>query len=176
MAGLVRLERLENLEAGTIISIWRSYFEKKPFTTGFAVSSEKYSKWIGLRARESPVFIIPLAIEKDFYNFVVHHQLLKEKACLAISTLYDYQNYGEAAPLCVGVDCFSELVDRKNIALLRSKFDGSILSRAQSDTIIHTCIEMYCQDDAYQWVQTFNNSPTNFDFDSFLSFFKAKFI
>lgn len=109
-------------------------------------------------------------------NFMVQHMASKTGGCAVFTTLDDFQRYQESAPVRMVSNCFGDLLDSKDIGLIQTQFDGELISRAQANVLLQSCINSYTTDAAYQWVRTFNKEPGQFDFPSFLNFFYQRII
>lgn len=83
--------------------------------------------------------------------------------------LAEYQRYGPASQPSIHVQIFSELAVLKGIALLRIHFGKSHLSREQAETLVKSLIQIYAL--RSEWPQTFNETPSQFDYNSFLENF-----
>lgn len=105
---------------------------------------------------------------KGFHNYVVQNIGQQDGDGIAIFTaLDDFQKYGEASPVRLVAYCFSDLLESKNLGLIKATFDTNLLSREHAESIIKTCINFYSTP-LYSWVRDFNLRPESFDFETFL--------
>jgi hypothetical protein len=101
---------------------------------------------------------------------MVQHSVHNTGGCSIFTTLDDYQRYKEAAPIRLVTHCFGDLLQSKQIGLVRTQFDGNLISREQANSLLRTCIDFYTTN-SYQWVRTFNHNPQQFTYDTFLAYF-----
>ncbi|PJF17104.1 hypothetical protein PSACC_03096 [Paramicrosporidium saccamoebae] len=146
----------------------------------FASHSNYYDKYTkstpssGVSVNLYQKFIIPLAVGKGHCNFMVQHHLTGTTGCAVFSTLDDFQRFGEAAPVRLAAQGFSDLLEERQLGLVRAKFDGGLITREQALELVHSCVDLYTTG-SYSWIQRFNHDPDSFNYNTFLDHFKQRF-
>jgi hypothetical protein len=105
---------------------------------------------------------------------MVQHRLAGTNGCAVFSTLDDFQKFGEAAPVRLAAQGFGDLLEERQLGLVRAKFDGNLITRGQALELVHSCIDLYTTG-SYSWIQKFNHEPDSFNYDAFLDHFKQRF-
>ena len=101
---------------------------------------------------------------------MAQHRVRGTGGYAVFATLDDYQRYGEAAPVRLVAHCFGDLLGSKQVGLIKGQFDGSLMVREQAVSLLQSCISLYTTG-AYRWIRTFNHTPQDFSYDSFLAYF-----
>lgn len=106
--------------------------------------------------------IIPLVKFVCTENYYAQHA----ESSLGLVALAEYQKHGAAAPPSVQVSIYRELLAAKDLGLLLVSFDRATVSREHAESLVKSCLMIYTQ--ALNWPQTFNERPSEFDYNAFL--------
>lgn len=84
---------------------------------------------------------------------------------LGMTTLVDFQKFGPASQPSIRVQIFDDLAVLKGLSLLLVHFDESA-NREQAENLVKSLIRIYVKQPV--WPQTFNERPSEFDYNAFL--------
>ncbi|KAL1116430.1 hypothetical protein AAG570_004904 [Ranatra chinensis] len=140
--------------------IWQNYHRYKDGLA--AVMPGHVYKTLRARGQTYPTFLLPLPrsegyefVVTQFHNNEVHFALLAE-----------YQLHKENAPECMSLTYYAELLDTKDIVLMRGEFDSVRLSVLEAQCLANTLQLYYCgpeHPERTRLLKTFNANPAKFD-------------
>lgn len=183
LSQIVDIDKLMKEDAPTIATIWQQYHDigGSKMSSGRTISKDD-AVIIKKRAKASPLFIFPIfkkqSSESTSDNSVDPFILLfsqYQKDGLQLTYLEEYKVNPNTASPWMSLRLYNDFEEQKSITLVRSdhtanvtKHENIVISRmitdAYLDNSLHDC-----------YVNTFNNSPSIFDFEKYLAEYKKKY-
>jgi len=102
-------------------------------------------------------------------NFFIQHSSTLDDFLVGVVSLEDYQKYGSGCQPAITIQVFRDLVEPKNLGLILLDFKSAFVNREQSESICKSIVSLYAS--APCWPQQFNETPSQFNYASFLEFF-----
>ena len=159
---VVKPQLLERESAARITQIWNEYHDSRLDCVASVWGPGEYSA-LRERARRCPRMLYPvLKGDGKFFNLVAEWQ---DKYCI-FTWLEDYRRDPSRAEPYLSVALFDDLLDRKQVVLVRGDFSGH-LRKLDAAHILNLMRFYYFQEP--KWVETFNKDPAAFDFTAFLA-------
>ncbi|DAZ99864.1 TPA: hypothetical protein N0F65_008607 [Lagenidium giganteum] len=158
---IVKVDLLANEGADEIRKIWADYHAEKDDCIASTLSGAEVTKVVD-RARGSPFFIVPVYRKDGFFNMLCQFQ---EKHFL-ITYLEAFKENPALAPPCVTVSLYKDLVDTKDLALVRTDVIN-MLDKPESEMLMKQVIASYLDDNLFSWVDKFNHKSQEFDFEAY---------
>ncbi|KAH7467193.1 hypothetical protein KRP22_013005 [Phytophthora ramorum] len=158
---LVKLELLENEQAPQIRSIWEDFHAGKDDAVATTLSADEFQSLVK-RAEAAPYFIFPVYRQEGFFNMLCQFQ----QSCFLITYLEAFKENPSAAPPCVAVSLYDDLLAEKELALVRADVIN-MLDKKESQLLLNQMLASYQDDKLYEHVDKFNNQPDKFDFEGF---------
>ncbi|KAG2501294.1 hypothetical protein HYH03_001094 [Edaphochlamys debaryana] len=162
---IVKLDHLLNKSGDEVAEIWEQYHsDPKGGRVGTVMTAADYRTFVQ-RAKESPMFVLPLARPQGYETLLVQAQL----PFVLITGLEEFKRHGESAPPYLTLTHYAELLDSHGLALVRGDvIHDKALSLSQARTIMEVTRAFYVSDEDYPLVHTFNHRPAAFRFDLLL--------
>lgn len=112
---IVKIELLENETEDRIRKIWEDYHGEKDDSLATTLSGEEYASLVQ-RATASPFFLFPVYRKEGFFNMICQFQ----ETCFLLTYLEAFKENPGLAPPCLTVSLYDDLVEKKDIGLLRA--------------------------------------------------------
>eukprot|EP00943_MAST-04B_sp_MAST-4B-sp1_P006172 g6172.t1 len=160
LAEITNLPLLEAENADGIKSIWETHHDSQATCISGTMSSSQYNT-LFQRLRESQYFVLP--VKRDDGHFMMLSQA-QEKHIL-FTYLEDFRNNPETALPYLAVTLYDDFKENKDLVLLRGDI-SDMITKPESTNLLHLFTKFYFSD--YEWVDTFNNKPNEFDFEKHL--------
>jgi len=123
---IMNVSMLENLDRDDIVFIWQEYHKGKE-KLGAAIRRETY-KSISELGRKHNLFLLPLP-RQDGYEFF-YTQYLDDS--FHLTSLQAYKMYKENAPECLSITNFVEMMESKDLVLMRGEYDKNMLNEDEA--------------------------------------------
>ncbi|KXZ46512.1 hypothetical protein GPECTOR_43g949 [Gonium pectorale] len=158
---VVRLDELLKKTPEEVAEIWLGFHaDEKGGRVGSVLAAEEYCKFVS-RAKESPMFVLPLAKPSGYETLLVQCQL----PYVLITGLEEFKRYGEGAPPYLTLTHYPELLDSHGLAVVRGDIiHEKGMNRQEARTTMELVRAFYTSDEDYSHVHTFNHKPAAFDF------------
>ena len=157
---ITNLPLLEVEDSNSIKSIWETHHESQETCVSGTMTGKQYDTLFE-RLGESPYFVLP--VKRDDGHFILLSQA-QEKHVL-FTYLEDFKNNPESARPDLAVTLYEDFKSSKDLVLVRGDI-SDMMTKAESTSILHLFTKFYFSD--YEWVNTFNNQPNEFDFEKHL--------
>jgi ATP synthase F1 complex assembly factor 1 len=158
---LVKLEMLESEQAPQIRSIWEDFHADKDDAVAATLDASEFQSLVK-RAEAAPFFIFPVYRQDGFFNMLCQFQ----QSCFLVTYLEAFKENPSAAPPCVAVSLYDDLVAKKELALVRADVIN-MLDKKESQLLLQQLLASYQDDKLYAHVDKFNNQPDQFDFEAY---------
>lgn len=112
---IVKLELLEHESKERIEAIWSEYHSSKDDSLVTTLSADAF-KTLTQRASASPFFLFPVYRQEGFFNMICQFQ----DTCFLLTYLEAFKENPGLAPPCLTVSLYDDLVESKDIGLLRA--------------------------------------------------------
>lgn len=114
--------------------------------------------------------VIPLQRgQSSIENYFIQHSSTPDNFLIGVVSLEDYQKYGSGCQPAITIQVFRDLIESKNLGLILLDFKSTFVNREQSEIICKSIVSLYAS--ATSWPQQFNETPGQFNYNSFLEFF-----
>jgi len=140
--------------------IWTEYHTSKQHTISSVLPTGKYEKFAN-RAKECPLFVLPIARGDGFLTLLLQHT---QNTCM-VTDLESYRKLQHLAEPFMYLTHYNELGAEKGVALMRGEIDLTKMSQVEGKMISSFMYAYYLQDDKYRLVNQFNHTPRDFNFD-----------
>uniref|UniRef100_K3X797 ATP synthase mitochondrial F1 complex assembly factor 1 n=1 Tax=Globisporangium ultimum (strain ATCC 200006 / CBS 805.95 / DAOM BR144) TaxID=431595 RepID=K3X797_GLOUD len=158
---IVKLELLENESQEQIRAIWENYHREKDDSLATTLASEQYANLVQ-RATASPFFLFPVYRKEGFFNMICQFQ----DTCFLLTYLEAFKENPGLAPPCLTVSLYDDLVENKQIGLLRADVIN-MLDKKESQVLLDQLVASYSDEKLFAWVHRFNHEPEQFDFEAY---------
>ncbi|KAG1709297.1 hypothetical protein DVH05_019940 [Phytophthora capsici] len=158
---IVKLELLENEQEEKIRSIWEEFHADKDDAVATTLSADEFQALVK-RAEAAPYFIFPVYRQEGFFNMLCQFQ----QSCFLITYLEAFKENPSAAPPCVAVSLYDDLLEKKQLTLVRADVIN-MLDKTESSLLLKQLLASYQDDKLYEHVDKFNNKPEQFDFEAY---------
>ncbi|RLN05665.1 hypothetical protein BBJ28_00014503 [Nothophytophthora sp. Chile5] len=158
---LVKLELLEDEQTPQIQSIWEQFHADKDDAVATTLPADQYQALV-TRAASAPFFVFPVYRKDGFFNMLCQFQ----QTCFLVTYLEAFKENPGAAPPCVAVSLYDDLLEKKELALVRADVIN-MLDKTESQTLLDQLLVSYRDDQLYDHVDKFNNQPEQFDFEAY---------
>ncbi|KAK1940679.1 ATP synthase mitochondrial F1 complex assembly factor 1 [Phytophthora citrophthora] len=158
---IVKLELLENEQTEKIRSIWEEFHADKDDAVATTLSTDEFQALVK-RAEAAPYFIFPVYRQEGFFNMLCQFQ----QSCFLITYLEAFKENPSAAPPCVAVSLYDDLLEKKELTLVRADVIN-MLDKTESSLLLKQLLASYQDDKLYEHVDQFNNKPEQFDFEAY---------
>ncbi|KAL3672834.1 hypothetical protein V7S43_002122 [Phytophthora oleae] len=158
---IVKLELLENEQAAKIQSIWEEFHANKDDAVATTLTANEFQALVK-RAEAAPYFIFPVYRQEGFFNMLCQFQ----QSCFLVTYLEAFKENPSAAPPCVAVSLYDDLLATKELTLVRADVIN-MLDKTESQLLLKQMLASYQDDKLYEHVDKFNNKPEQFDFEAY---------
>lgn len=158
---IVKLELLENEQAPQIRRIWEEFHADKDDAVATTLGASEFQTLVK-RAEAAPYFIFPVYRQEGFFNMLCQFQ----QSCFLVTYLEAFRKNPSAAPPCVAVSLYDNLLAEKELTLVRADVIN-MLDKKESQLLLQQLLSSYQDDKLYEHVDTFNNKPDQFDFETY---------
>ncbi|XP_042901199.1 ATP synthase mitochondrial F1 complex assembly factor 1 isoform X1 [Parasteatoda tepidariorum] len=167
---IMKLDAIKEKSAQEIESIWKEYHKLKHGV--YTVLPAKLFEKISSNLKNFPIFLFPLP-RTDGYEFIMCQFL--DQSCY-FTSLINYQTFKENAPICLTVTYFTELMNEKDIVLMRGEYDNSIQTHEAQCLVNQLQLYYGSQDEKIcTLLSKFNNQPDTFNHIDLISAFESTF-
>ncbi|POM78859.1 ATP11 domain containing hypothetical protein [Phytophthora palmivora] len=163
---IVKLELLENEQAPKIRSIWEEFHADKDDAVATTLEAHEFQSLVK-RAESAPYFIFPVYRQEGFFNMLCQFQ----QSCFLVTYLEAFKENPSAAPPCVAVSLYDNLLESKMLTLVRADVIN-MLDKKESQLLLKQLLASYQDDKLYEHVDKFNNKPDQFDFETYRQLLK----
>ncbi|KAJ8564262.1 hypothetical protein ON010_g7081 [Phytophthora cinnamomi] len=94
-----------------------------------------------------------------------------QQSCFLVTYLEAFKENPSAAPPCVAISLYDDLLDKKELTLVRADVIN-MLDKKESQLLLQQLLASYQDDKLYEHVDKFNNKPDQFDFEAYRSLLK----
>ncbi|XP_017039648.1 ATP synthase mitochondrial F1 complex assembly factor 1 [Drosophila ficusphila] len=157
LSDIMKLELLADKSADEISQIWLEYHKTKEVLAA-TLSTSQYESLMA-RAKEHPVFLIPLPRSEGF-EFVM---LQFAANTVHFTPLLAYQVHHENAPECLTLVHYTEVED-KGVVLMRGEYDTKVLTAQEAQCLANELQMFYLKPDEgkLSLLETFTRKPDEF--------------
>ena len=158
LSSIMKMELIEGKSKTEIANIWQEYHKQKDCIAA-TLSKEQFEKMFN-RGQKYSTFLLPLPRDNG-YEFIVSQFHGSE---IHMTPLLWYQTHKENAPECLTVAYYTELMDSKDIVLMRGEFDSKSMTVNEAQCLANE-LQMYYLSDHPQrmkLLQTFTEKPDEF--------------
>ncbi|KAG7377973.1 ATP synthase mitochondrial F1 complex assembly factor 1 [Phytophthora pseudosyringae] len=163
---IVKLELLEGEQPPKIRSVWEDFHAGKDDAVATALGASEFQALVG-RAAAAPFFVFPVYRHEGFFNMLCQFQ----QSCFLVTSLEAFKENPGAAPPCVAVSLYDDLLARKELALVRADVIN-MLDKKEAQLLLQQLLASYQDDTLYEHVHKFNNQPEQFDFEAYRALLK----
>ncbi|GFR42529.1 hypothetical protein Agub_g3429 [Astrephomene gubernaculifera] len=162
---IVKLEELIKKSGEEVADIWLGYHaDPQGGRVGGVLSAEEYGNFTK-RAKESPMFVLPLAKPAGYETLLLQCQM----PYVLLTGLEEFKRYGESAPPYLTLTHYPELLDSHGVVLVRGDvIHDKGMNLEEARTLMQLVRAFYCGADDYPLVHDFNHKPAAFDFGALL--------
>ena len=165
LADITKLELFEKEDPARIAKIWESHHTDAEGVAGAAVVLQEHDL-IVKRAQESPMFVFP--VRREGGHFMLLSQYDAKRSMFAMTFLEDYRQNPAMAPPWLSVLIFDDLIQTKQLALMRAEAMEERLRKAEAEHLL-MLVRRYYGTDQYDSVWVFNHSERHFNLDKYLA-------
>ncbi|KAF4128862.1 ATP11 protein [Phytophthora infestans] len=158
---IVKMELLESEQAPKIRNIWEEFHADKDDAVATTLDISEFQSLVK-RAEAAPYFIFPVYRQEGFFNMLCQFQ----QSCFLITYLEAFKENPSAAPPCVAISLYDDLLTKKELALVRADVIN-MLDKKESQLLLKQLLASYQDDQLYDHVDKFNNKPDHFDFEAY---------
>lgn len=158
---IVKLELLESEQTPKIRSIWEEFHAEKDDAVALTLNARDFQALVK-RAEAAPYFVIPVYRQDGFFNMLCQFQ----HSCFLVTYLEAFKENPHAAPPCVTISLYDNLLVTKKLALVRADVIN-MLDKKESKHLLRQLLTSYQDDTLYDHVDKFNNKPDQFDFETY---------
>jgi len=181
------LEQVMNIELlcdkswRDVSEIWLAYHRTRDETLSAVIPLNQFEKFYN-QSIKYPMFILPLPRNTSGYEFIFaqfqHYQEHSTSNCTVhLTPLISYQTYNENAPECMTIEYYTDLCnndkaiensgsDNESCVLMRSTYDGKLLSAAEAACLVNQLRIFYGVDsgvaDKEKLLKSFNEGDVTF--------------
>ncbi|XP_052836873.1 ATP synthase mitochondrial F1 complex assembly factor 1 [Drosophila gunungcola] len=157
LTDIMKLELIADKGAEEISQIWLEYHKSKEVLAA-TLTTAQYETLMA-RAKEHPVFIIPLPRSEGF-EFVM---LQFAANTVHFTPLLAYQVHHENAPECLTMVHYTEVQD-KGVVLMRGEYDNKVLTAQEAQCLANELQMFYLKPDEgkLRLLETFTRKPDEF--------------
>ncbi|KRX06534.1 hypothetical protein PPERSA_05147 [Pseudocohnilembus persalinus] len=169
----MKLSLIERESRDNVVDIWMKYHNNRNENVAYAISKKEYQKLTD-RVKQSPMFLMPVKKnENDGNHFMMIGQ--GQEKTFMYTFLEDFKNNQTNAQPYFVLTIFDELLDKKDIALVRGDIINYKIDKNQANMVLNYSLSSYLKDDLYnKFVYNFNHQTHEFSFDDFKSHFKLE--
>lgn len=173
LSDIVDVKKLEAEQPDAIKNIWAKYHAGSRYNCGTTLSVAEYEK-ILRNARRARRFVFPAPFpvgNPPAGGFFVMYSEFQDSFCL-MTSLEAFRDKGAGAGVYFIVSLFGELVDSRDIALVRGEVLNDCVDVATGKALMESVLELYLSDVEFNATALkFNQSPLEFDVKAY---FRAK--
>ncbi|CAH0480117.1 unnamed protein product [Peronospora belbahrii] len=158
---IVKLELLEKEETPEIRCIWEEFHAHKRDAVATTLDATEFHT-LAKRATVAPYCIFPVYRQKGFFNMLCQYQ----QSCFLVTYLEAFKENPTAAPPCVAISLYDNLLREKELTLVRGDVIN-MLDKKETQVLLQQILLSYQQEELYNHVDTFNNRPDQFDFEAY---------
>ncbi|CEG35372.1 protein mitochondrial precursor [Plasmopara halstedii] len=158
---IVKLDLLENEHAPKIRSIWEEFHADKDDAVAMTLDAIEFQALV-TRATAAPYFVLPVYRQEGYFNMLCQFQ----QSCFLVTYLEAFKENPAAAPPCIAVSLYIDLLETKKLVLLRADVIN-MLDKNESQQLLMQLLTSYQNDKLYEHVDKFNNKPDQFDFEAY---------
>lgn len=111
---IVKLELLQGEARDRIQSIWEEFHGDKDDAVAAALPSEAFRALMA-RATAAPFFVFPVYRQDGFFNMLCQFQ----QTCFLVTYLEAFKENPAAAPPCLAISLYDDLLEHKEVGLVR---------------------------------------------------------
>jgi ATP synthase F1 complex assembly factor 1 len=155
---IMKLDLIENKSKEEIKEIWYEYHKQKDCISG-VLTKEQFMKMFEL-GKKYNTFLLPLPRDHG-YEFIMS-QFYGTK--IYMTPLLWYQVHKENAPECLTMIHYTELMDSKDIVLMKGEIDIKSINVQEAQCLANELQMYYSSDNPHrlELLKTFNEQPNNF--------------
>ncbi|CAH1733165.1 unnamed protein product [Aphis gossypii] len=178
---VMNIELLRDKSWRDVSEIWLAYHRTRDETLSAVIPLNQFEKFYN-QSIKYPMFILPLPRNTSGYEFIFaqfqHYQEHSTSNCTVhLTPLISYQTYNENAPECMTVEYYTDLcnsdkaienngTDNESCVLMRSTYDGKLLSAAEAACLVNQLRIFYGVDsgveDKEKLLKSFNEGDVTF--------------
>lgn len=118
-----------------------------------------------------PFFIQPIFRDNGYFMLISQYQ---SPSHFLLAFLEDFKMDPNRAQALLTFSIFNEFVEEHDISLVRCDIINRGIEDHEGRKVVENMLDAYRLEDEYSRVLLFNNEPTRFDFDEFISHTKIK--
>ena len=162
---ILKLELLQQASPAAIMNLWMTHHQQYKHYWGRVITAEAYDAMI-TRLRENPFFVIPVFRDKGLFNVVTNFQAGED--LVICCPLGEWQKQQGNATCHMTVQFFTELKNSKGIVLMRAELKDNHMNKSDAMFVSHCLIKYYTFPQNFEYVETFNKNPTQFNYHNYL--------
>lgn len=159
---ILDIQKFENESPEMQKYIWLKRYSESYDTIGETLSDKQYHVWIR-RVASNRHFIIPVDKGLGYVNMYCQQQ----DNYTLITNLRDYKEKGQSATPYISMQHFPEFMN-KGLVLVRAEVDTRWIDKLEAATVVRVLHKFYCEDKLFDYVETFNKRPHEFNYNKFL--------
>lgn len=164
---VVKMGLLARHDARGVARIWAAQHakEEERGRVGTHIDAKSYGKFVE-RAKEAPLFVLPLAKPEGYLTVVLQVQLPR----VLFTTLEEYRTHTTSSKAHLAITHYTELAADKGIVLVR----GDVLQKSdvnifEAKALLKHTYDFYLDPRKYEvFVRKFNHNPASFQFKDLL--------
>eukprot|EP00554_Chaetoceros_debilis_P012036 CAMPEP_0194117630 /NCGR_PEP_ID=MMETSP0150-20130528/32151_1 /TAXON_ID=122233 /ORGANISM="Chaetoceros debilis, Strain MM31A-1" /LENGTH=211 /DNA_ID=CAMNT_0038808739 /DNA_START=112 /DNA_END=747 /DNA_ORIENTATION=+ len=167
---IIKTELLEDKTKSEIADIWMAYHEEKDRVHGTIVSGEE-GKLILERAGKMKFFIEPIFRDDGFFMLLSQFQTPSH---FLLAYLEDFKMDPNRAQPLMTFSVFNDLAESHKVSLVRCDVINKGIEESEGVRVMQNVLDAYRLDEDFTRVEEFNEKPTTFDVDDFISSMNQK--
>lgn len=127
---IVKLELLQSEEREQIQHIWEQFHADKDDAVAATLPSGAFQT-LQARAAAAPFFVFPVYRQDGFFNMLCQFQ----QTCFLVTYLEAFKENPTGAPPCLAVSLYDELIEHKEVGLVRGDVINMLDKRVRCDPL-----------------------------------------
>lgn len=157
---VVKIELLANESKEDVENIWKEYHKAK-YCVASSMSREQFLH-VNTKTSVYPQFVVPLSRTDGAVEFFYWQQ---QNNIWMFTPLIEFQRHGEKAEAALTVAFYRELMNSKDIVLMRGEINPACLDILESQFLLNQIQINYLDETRFEnVVRNFHEKPETFDF------------
>eukprot|EP01065_Artemidia_motanka_P019432 TRINITY_DN2308_c1_g1_i1.p2 TRINITY_DN2308_c1_g1~~TRINITY_DN2308_c1_g1_i1.p2 ORF type:complete len:215 (+),score=55.69 TRINITY_DN2308_c1_g1_i1:115-759(+) len=169
---IVKLHLFEQAAPVDIINMWSMHHEFDFQYWGRVLPAQAYEA-LQPRMRQCPYFVVPVFRDRGIFNVVTNYHTGHDDLVVC-APLGEYQEKGDNATVHMTIQFFTELAKSKGLVLVRCELSDKRMTKQDAMFVTHILLKYYSSPTHYQYVETFNKSPNQFNYHNYLRHMKEE--
>mmetsp|Transcript_764 Transcript_764/g.1948 ORF Transcript_764/g.1948 Transcript_764/m.1948 type:complete len:206 (-) Transcript_764:333-950(-) len=165
----VKVDLLKQETPERVREIWLEHHAAAEDAVGDIVTPEQADA-IATRCRAAPHFVLPVFRGEGFVNMLSN--VVPGESRVMFSHLEDYKADPQSAPSQLTLAFYDDIAADLGLVLVRGDM-SDVMQKSEAAQLLRLWTHFYTDDKSYEWVETFNLRPAEFDFDAYMKAFES---